>query len=132
MMTCRNWMTILVGTALLLAMAWTSTGCTDTDKIIKTSNALYLDIKTIVTDPEVAAGIPPSTMARLADLERNYLEAVQVLRDRPESTEPLDVLVYCADEILIIINGAPLPAGYQSAVAAIRISIGILRNHLGA
>lgn len=128
----RNAFILFLVAVALVTMAWITTGCRDTEKIIKTSNALYLDIKTIVTDPEVAAGIPPATMERLADLERTYLEAVQVLRDRPDSAEPLDMLVFCADEILTIINGTPMTGKYQSAVAAIRISIGILRNHLGA
>jgi len=127
-----DFISILLALAVILMAMTVSPGCTETKDLVKTSNALYLDIKTIVTDPEVAAGIPPETMARLASLERTYLEAANVLRDRPESTEPMEVLAYCADEILTLLTGMTVTGKYQSAISAVRISVKLLRNHVGA
>ena len=47
----------------------------DAESLFKKADIMYLDIKTIVTDPAVASFIPEATMQRLSVAEQVYLKA---------------------------------------------------------
>jgi hypothetical protein len=118
---------------LMMAIMTTFTmACNNTDQILKTANVIYLDIKTIVTDPEVKPVISKSDWEKLAGLERTYLEATLVLKETPSDEGALGLLVYCTDEILTMIDSIENTEKYVQAIAAIRFSVKILKNHMGA
>jgi len=107
----------------------------DRERVVKTTNAVYLDIKTVVTDPEIKPMIPEKTLDRLAVVEQVYLKAANALQfpeadNTKPNTKPLGAIVYCADEILGIIDSLVLDGRYERQIAAIRLSIKILKNHL--
>jgi len=117
---------------IMVSMATVFFGCTeDPDKMLKTTNALYLDIKTVVTDPEIKPMIPDKTIERLAVVEQVYLKAANTLSlNGSETQKPLTTIVGCADEILDIIGTLVLDGRYDRQLAAIRFSVKILKNHL--
>jgi hypothetical protein len=106
-------------------------GCTDSKEILKTTNALYLDIKTVVTDPAIQPGISTETLDKLVVIEQNYLMAALKLQEMGDGNkEPLSIIIGCGDEILGIIDTLVLDGKYERQISAIRLSIKILKNHL--
>ena len=108
-------------------------GCKeDTKKIVAVTNALYLDIKSIVTDPDIKPMIQPGVIERLEELEHIYLSAANSLKEAgPGDTKPATkILIACADEVLSIICNMAFDGAYDKQIAAIRLSIKILQNHL--
>jgi predicted RNA-binding protein with EMAP domain len=107
-----------------------SGGPVNENKILKTTNSIYLDVRTVVTDPEVMPLFTAEELERLADLERKYLEAAKRMKAFPEDAEAIEQISWIATEILTIIGEVESIEKYQPYVAAIRISIQVLRNHL--
>ncbi len=108
-------------------------GCKmDRPKRLETINALYLDIKTIVTDPNVRPLIPDDKIADLAALERIYLEAVMRLEESkdPEDKVDLTVIVDCGSALLGIIDELVLDGKYNKQMQAIQLGIKVLSNHI--
>ena len=106
-----------------------SSGPVSENKVLKTANAIYLDVRTVITDPEVMPMLAPAELDRLADLERKYLEVADTLRAFPDDSEAIEQLSWIATEILYVINDVYVEK-YRPYVAAIRISIKLLRNHI--
>lgn len=100
------------------------------NKILKTTNSIYLDVRTVVTDSEVIPLFTEKELERLADLEKKYLQVADTLRAFPNDAEAIEQISWIATEILMIINEVEFIEKYRPYVAAIRISIQILRNHL--
>jgi len=123
----------------LIALAWIGTGCNgagadgpvDGNKLLSTTDRLYTSIKIVVTDPEVRPLFSDEDMARLAELEQTYLAATETLRANPDDAGAIEVIAGVATDILMIVNGTEFTDKYRPAVAAIRISINILKSHLG-
>jgi hypothetical protein len=118
--------------ALVIIISGIFYGCTeDREKMVRTTNAIYLDIKTVVTDPTVKPMIPEKTLGRLVVVEQVYLNAAKTLKEPGiDSAEPLTIIINCADEILDTINILVLDEKYEKQLAVIRFSIKILKNHL--
>ena len=106
-----------------------SSGPVTDNKVLKTANAIYLDVRTVITDPEVMPMFTPGELERLSDLERKYLEVADTLRAFPDDSEAIEQLSWIATEILYTINSVQVEK-YRPYVAAIRISIKLLRNHI--
>lgn len=100
------------------------------NKILKTTNSIYLDVRTVVTDPEVIPLFTAEELERLAELEKRYLQVADTLRAFPDDAEAIEQISWIATEILMIINEVEFIEKYRPYVAAIRISIQVLRNHL--
>lgn len=119
--------------ALVLAIVGfgcvSSSGPVTENKVLKTANSIYLDVRTVITDPEVMPMFTPSELDRLEDLERKYLEVADTLRAFPDDAEAIEQLSWIATEILYVINSVQVEK-YRPYVAAIRISIKLLRNHI--
>jgi len=124
--------TLFILALFMVSMATVFFGCTeDPDKMLKITNALYLDIKTVVTDPEIKPMIPDKTVERLVVVEQVYLKAASALKsNKSDAQRPLATIVGCADEILDIIGTLVLDGSYDRQLAAIRLSVKILKNHL--
>ena len=99
-------------------------------RVLKTANAIYLDVRTVVTDPEVKSLFAPGDLKRLSDLERQYLEVADTLKQYPNDAEAVTKISYLASEILDLLDEVAVIEKYRSYLAAIRISIKILRNHI--
>lgn len=125
--------TVFAAGLALIAMA---TGCTESKTdIINHTNAVYKNIKVIVTDEEISAMIPDDTMAALADAERVYLEAVQVLEqsdsiDSATGRNALLTIVTCADVILKVIDTLDVLEKYEPVITAARLSVKLLRSNI--
>jgi len=108
------------------------------EDLVKRTNAIYLDIKTVVTDPEVQPLLSSDTMMMLKDLEQKYLFAANALKGLEFSeTDPTVTIVNCTDTILNIIDYVVLQQTntekinkYAKHIAAVRISLKVLRNHI--
>jgi hypothetical protein len=107
-----------------------SNGPVDTSRVLKTTHAIYLDVRTVVTDPAVMPMFAPAELQRLAELERQYLEVAERMEAYPNDAEAIEKVSYLAGEILGIINEVAFVGKARPYIAAIRISIQILRNHL--
>jgi predicted RNA-binding protein with EMAP domain len=107
-----------------------SEGPVTENKILKTINSIYLDVRTVVTDPEVITLFTAEELERLAELEKRYLQVADTLRAFPDDAEAIEQISWIANEILTIIGDVESIEKYQPYVAAIRISIQVLRNHL--
>ncbi|MGD9825771.1 hypothetical protein [Desulfobacter sp.] len=111
--------------------------CTDNKTtIINRTNAIYTNIKLIVTDPDVSAMISEDAMRNLAEAERVYLEAVQVLEnadlDSESGKNALGIIVDCADTILVVIDALDVMEQYEPVITAARLSVKLLRTNISA
>ncbi len=123
---------IFVAIILVFVMAF-GIGCqTSRPKRLETINALYLDIKTIITDPAIKPMIPPGKLKRLADLERKYLAAVSRLKASkvPDDKVDLAIIAECGSKLLGIVNSLVLEGKYSKELEAIKLGVKLLRNHL--
>ena len=100
----------------------------DAESLFKKADIMYLDIKTIVTDPAVASFIPEATMQRLSVAEQAYLKA-SALKDQDNETA-LKMLANVADEVLKLVEDLQVAEKYQAQVDAIRVVLKILKNHI--
>ena len=122
---------MFMGLFALSACVKESSGPVDgKNSIIGTTDKLYVDIKTVVTDPEVRPLFSDEDMEYMAELERTYLDATATLRARPDDAEAIQVIAGVATDILMVIKGVEFTEKYRPYVSAIRISIKILRNHI--
>jgi hypothetical protein len=120
----------LVLLALIVLSAFALFSCNSEERLIRVSNAIYLDVKTVVTDPAIMEDISPEKLEKLAELERTYLEAVSILKRMPKDEGALTMLVFCADELLIIVDDLDKYGKYKDVVTTIRISTKLLKNHM--
>jgi hypothetical protein len=120
----------LVLLALIVLSAFALFSCNSDERLIRVSNAIYLDVKTVVTDPAIMEDISPEKLEKLAELERTYLEAVSILKRMPKDEGALTMLVFCADELLIIVDDLDKYGKYRDVVTTIRISTKLLKNHM--
>lgn len=102
----------------------------DINRVLQETQKIYLDVRTVVTDPEVLPLFTDEELERLADLERRYLEVAERMKAFPEDAEAIEQVSFIAGEILEILDEITFVEKARPYVAAIRISIGILRNHL--
>jgi hypothetical protein len=124
--------------AVLAIVALCFAGCIGTqsgdpvteNKVLKTADAIYRDIRIVVTDPEIKPMFSPKELEQLAELEDRYLAVVDVLKQYPDDAEAIQKISYLATEVLGIFEQVTFVDKARPYVAAIRISIQILRNHL--
>jgi hypothetical protein len=107
-----------------------SEGPVTENKVLKTADAIYRDIRIVVTDPEIQPMFSPKELEQLASLEDRYLDGVDVLKQYPDDAEAIQKISYLATEVLDIFEQVTFVDKARPYVAAIRISIQILRNHL--
>lgn len=124
---------LLVLVVMAIAFSGIFIGCDppDQEKIFKAADRLYLDIKILVTDPEIRDMIPEKTMVRLGKAEKIYLGAKVVYEKSGQGTvEPIELLANSADEIIGILEELVLHGKYEREIAAVRIAVKLLRNHI--
>jgi hypothetical protein len=107
-----------------------SSGPVSENKVLKTADAIYRDIRIVVTDPEIKPMFSPKELEQLAELEDRYLAVVDVLKQYPDDAEAIQKISFLATEVLGIFEQVTFVDKARPYVAAIRISIQILRNHL--
>lgn len=122
--------------AAALALIALTPACVADNKetIINRTNAIYTNIKLIVTDPDVSAMISEDAMKSLIEAERVYLEAVQALEnadlDSAAGKSALQTIVGCADTILAVIDALDMLDQYEPVIAAARLSIKLLKVNI--
>jgi predicted RNA-binding protein with EMAP domain len=126
----KKWILLLAIICFLGIGCAQSEGPVTENKVLETTQAIYLDVRTVVTDPEVMPLFTDKELERLAELEKRYLQVADTLRAFPDDAEAIEQISWIANEILTIIGEVESIEKYQPYVAAIRISIQVLRNHL--
>lgn len=101
------------------------------DDIFRTAEAVRADIRIIVTDQEVKPLIPVRTLEQLATAETIFLQAKRI-HDEMGNEDPnaVRLLVQAADGIISVLDELVLDGKYQREIAAARVAIKVLRNHL--
>lgn len=125
-----RWNVGLVSVILAVSFAISIfSGCnSDPERLFKKADIMYLDIKTIVTDPAVRVFVPDETMLRLAIAEQVYLRA-SAMRQH-DNTGALKMLANVADEVINLVEDLQVAEKYQPQIDAIRVVLKILRNHI--
>lgn len=122
----------------MLMVAFLFTGCVgvqgtgpvDADNILKTTDAIYRDIRIVVTDPEVKPMFSPEELEKMAKLEAQYLDVVETLQMYPNDADAIQQISWLATEVLGVFEQVAYVEKTRPYIAAIRISIQILKNHL--
>ena len=115
---------------LLVLMGCIETGPYTPDKVLSVTQATYLDVRTVVTDPEVLPMFSPAEIKALEDLETRYLAAADRLKNFPGEADAIEQVANLATDLLTIINNVDFLPKVRPYVSAIRISIQLLRNRL--
>lgn len=121
---------LLVANMLFLGCVEESSGPITESKILKTTDAIYRDIRIVVTDPEVRPMFSQNELDKLAELEKQYLEVVEILVEYPSDEDAIQRISWLATEVLGIFEQVTFVDKARPYIAAIRISIQILKNHL--
>ncbi len=121
---------VLAADSLFIGCGPGPVGPVTDSRALKTAQAIYLDVRTVVTDPEVVPMFAPAELKRLGQLEQTYLAAADTLRRYPDDQAAIAQLSFVATEILGIIDEVTFVGKVRPYVAAIRISVKILQNHL--
>lgn len=121
---------LLVANMLFLGCVEESSGPITESKILKTTDAIYRDIRIVVTDPEVRPMFSQNELDKLAELEEQYLEVVEILVEYPSDEDAIQRISWLATEVLGIFEQVTFVDKARPYIAAIRISIQILKNHL--
>lgn len=130
----RVYATVLFAFAMALIVVLP--GCMDDQsKVLARTNAIYQNIRLIVTDPEVSAMIPDMAMHKLAKAERIYLEAARILENADVGSEhqqtALQTIMDCADIFLTVVDDlGKLAPQYQPAITATRLSVKLLKANI--
>jgi hypothetical protein len=122
----------------MLMVAFLFTGCVgvqgngpvDGNNILKTTDAIYRDIRIVVTDPEVKPMFSQKELEKMAKLEAQYLDVVETLQMYPNDSAAIQQISWLATEVLGIFEQVAYVEKTRPYIAAIRISIQILKNHL--
>jgi len=99
------------------------------DKILTTTDTIYLVVKIIVTDPEILPKIGTDDLQRLVAIEKAYLFAREKhLESSGENKAILDILVVSADEMFEIIESIPGISKYDSQIARAKTAVRIVQT----
>lgn len=110
-------------------------GCNESDKtsVIRKTNKIYMTIKIIVTDKDVAPLISEEHRELLIGAESRYLSAISLMEkidfDGGE-TEYIAVIVECADIIIAILDEIEISEEYREEIASVRVLLNVLTVYL--
>lgn len=113
------------------------TGCQLNNKedVLNRTNAIYKNIKVIVTDEEVSALLSDDAKEKLKEAERIYLAAVQTLEasegvSSSKGKVALCTIVSCADTILSVIDTLNITGKYEPVITAARVATKLLKTNI--
>lgn len=124
---------IIIGLFIVMPIS----GCkTNKTEIINRTNAIYKNIKLIVTDPEISPLLSEDAHKSLIEAERMYLEAVQALEESEginsdSGKSALGTIVSCADTLLSVLDSVGVLDKYQPVITAARVSVKLLKSISG-
>ena len=121
----RIWLAAMVLTGLLSLF-----GCDgmNKDRVIVKTNAIYKNVKVILTDPVVGERLSEERKEQLRIVERVYLEAAERLEgleslDGVEGKEILGEIVECCEILLDVIDGLEVGEEYEEVVEVVRLRV---------
>lgn len=126
----KHFLAVITACVLLNGCGLQSVDPVNTNRLLKTTHSVYMDIRTVVTDPEVRPMFSPAELEKLAELERQYLAVTEILKKHPNNEEAVQQVSQLATEILGILGEVEFVDGAKPYIAAIRISTQLLKNHL--
>lgn len=119
---------------MFVLMAACTVGCNGIlnskgDKILATTDTVYLVVRVIVTDPGVLPKIGENDLGRLVAIEKAYLFAREKhLESSGEDKAILDILVVIADEMFEIIESIPGISKYDSQIDRAKTAVRIIQT----
>ena len=122
--------------AIIIASVLSTTGCLENkEKVLSRINLVYLDINTVLSDPEVSTHISAATREKLLTAEKVYLAAIEALEKKDslsdeDSKATIQTIVSCAGVILDALDDIGILEKHQDKISFIRLSIKVLENHL--
>ena len=119
---------------MFVLMAACTVGCNSIlnskgDKILATTDTVYLAVRVIVTDPGVLPKIGTDDLQRLVAIEKAYLFAREKhLESSGEDKAILDILVVSADEMFGIIESIPGISKYDIQITRAKTAVRIIQT----
>lgn len=99
------------------------------DKILATTDTVYLVMRVIVTDPGVLPKIGADDLQRLVAIEKAYLFAREKhLESSGKDKAILDILVVSADEMFEIIESIPGISKYDNQIDRAKTAVRIIQT----
>ena len=123
---------ILVMAIVFVVMTVCIVGCNGIlnskgDKILATTDTVYLAVRVIVTDPGVLPKIGTDDLQRLVAIEKAYLFAREKhLESSGEDKAIRDILVVSADEMFEIIESIPGISKYDNQIDRAKTAVRIM------
>lgn len=100
------------------------------EKILNTTDKIYMDIRLVITSPEVLPMFTDEELKTLVELEKRYLEVVSILREYPDDSSALKRISVIAEEILNVLELVSFVPAASPYVTAAKVSLRILQNHI--
>ena len=119
---------------MLVVMAVCIVGCNEIlkgkgDKILATTDTVYLVVRVIVTDPGVLPKIGENDLGRLVAIEKAYLFAREKhIESSGKDKAILDILVVSADEMFEIIESIPGISKYDDQIDRAKTAVRIIQT----
>lgn len=132
----RTPIVIIIAWLLVVLGLLMTPGCDRSkESLLADMNYIYMDLRIIITDPAVLTLLSPGQLQDLKQAETSYLAAVEVLRgidaiDSDSGHVTFEIIAGCVDTILDTIDTTDIFIGHEVKVAAIRMTLKILRNHI--
>lgn len=99
------------------------------DKILATTDTVYLVVRVIVTDPGVLPKIGENDLGRLVAIEKAYLFAREKhIESSGKDKAILDILVVSADEMFEIIESIPGISKYDNQIDRAKTAVRIVQT----
>lgn len=99
------------------------------DKILATTDTVYLAVRVIVTDPGVLPKIGENDLGRLVAIEKAYLFAREKhIESSGKDKAILDILVVSADEMFEIIESIPGISKYDNQIDRAKTAVRIVQT----
>lgn len=125
---------VLVMAIVFVVMAVCIVGCNEIlkgkgDKILATTDTVYLAVRVIVTDPGVLPKIGENDLGRLVAIEKAYLFAREKhIESSGKDKAILDILVVSADEMFEIIESIPGISKYDNQIDRAKTAVRIIQT----
>lgn len=119
---------------MLVVMVACTVGCNSIlnskgDKILATTDTVYLAVRVIVTDPGVLPKIGENDLGRLVAIEKAYLFAREKhIESSGKDKAILDILVVSADEMFEIIESIPGISKYDNQIDRAKTAVRIVQT----
>ena len=105
----------------------TSCDKVESSAIAKRAGLYHQLVRTFITDPVVLPLFSEDQLDELRRIESTYLSAIDILKKGGETTDTLQAILLCSDEVCAVLGKLELPEHYQKQLSIIRAGLLALR-----